>query len=124
MPAECGLGAAVRQRRAPVCPAQLDEQSGARTRWSAPLFFSVNAAGAGATLGVSEIASVLVLDTPQACDAFLRTQARCARWRCWLCPCGRQLREQLSFLSAPLAGARHLSVLWCGSATSRWALVH
>ncbi len=88
----CGL------RSAPGCSTQLDEQSGARTRWSAPLFFTVNAAGAGATLGVSEIASVLVLDTPQACDAFLRTQARCCRWHCLLCPCRQQLREQLCLL--------------------------
>ena len=43
-------------------------------QWSSPLFFTVNAAGAGATLGASEIASVVVLDTPEACDAFLRTQ--------------------------------------------------
>ncbi|KAK9839453.1 hypothetical protein WJX81_003126 [Elliptochloris bilobata] len=53
---------------------KLGEQSGAQTRWSAPLLFTVNAAGAGATLGVSEIASVIVLDTPEACDAFLKTQ--------------------------------------------------
>ena len=54
--------------------AQLGKESGARTKWSAPLLFTVNAAGAGATLGVTEIASVLVLDTPEACCAFLRTQ--------------------------------------------------
>ena len=53
---------------------QLGGQPGACTLWSSPLFFTVNAAGAGATLGASEIASIVVLDTPEACDAFLRTQ--------------------------------------------------
>ena len=64
--------------------AQLGKESGARTKWSAPLLFTVNAAGAGATLGVTEIASVLVLDTPEACSAFLRTQV-CARLDCNVC---------------------------------------
>lgn len=42
--------------------------------WSAPLFIDCYAGGLGLTLGYTEIESVMVLDTEEAVQAFLRTQ--------------------------------------------------
>lgn len=42
--------------------------------WSAPLFITVNAGSLGLTFGFSEIDSVVVLDTPEAVQAFTKTQ--------------------------------------------------
>lgn len=40
--------------------------------WSAPLFISIKAGGAGLTLGYSEVDSVMVLDTPEATARFTK----------------------------------------------------
>ena len=38
--------------------------------WSAPLFITVNAGGFGVTLGVAEIDSITILDSPEAVKTF------------------------------------------------------
>ncbi len=54
---------------------------------------------------------MLVLDTPQACDAFLRTQARCFSWLSLQCRRRRQLHEQLCPSYSTACRCAHQSVL-------------